>query len=271
MNKIKEIAFSILLLFSIVITTAAQKKSSIKTESLSYAIGNEKFLSYVAFSDNSTEKRPVVLVVHEWWGMNDYVKRRTRQLAELGYLAIAVDLYGEGKMANNVEEAVGLSTPFYKDPILAKSHFDAALEKIKMNRLADTNNIAAIGYCFGDSMVLNFAKMGENLKGVVSFHGGLAGVQPTEGLLKSELLICHGADDKFVSVEDVANFKKELDAVNAIYTFKEYPNATHAFSNPEATEMGKKFNIPIAYNEPADVASWKEMKSFLKRILNNHK
>ncbi len=266
MHKTKEITFSILMLLSIVITATAQKKSSIKTESLSYNIGDEKFLSYVAYNDKSAEKRPVVLVVHEWWGMNDYVKRRTRQLAELGYLAVAVDLYGEGKIANNVEEAVGFSTPFYKDPILAKSHFDAVLEKIKLNRVADTNNIAAIGYCFGGSMVLNFAKMGENLKGVVSFHGGLAGVPPTEGLLKSELLICHGADDKFVSTEEVKNFKKELESVNAIYTFKEYPNATHAFSNPDATEMGKKFKIPIAYNEPADVASWNEMKTFLKRI-----
>ena len=266
MHKIKEITFSILLLLSFTISAAAQKKLNIKTESLSYTIGDEKFLSYVAYNDKSAEKRPVVLVVHEWWGMNDYIKRRTCQLAALGYLAIAVDLYGEGKMANNVEEAVAFSTPFYKDPILAKSHFDAALDKIKLNKIADTNNIAAIGYCFGGSMVLNFAKMGESFKGVVSFHGGLAGVPPSEALLKSELLICHGADDKFVSAEEVANFKKELDEVNAIYTFKEYPEATHAFTNPDATEMGKKFNIPIAYNEPADVASWKEMKSFLKRI-----
>ena len=254
------------MLVSFGITAIAQKKSDIKTESLSYTIGDEKFLSYVAYNDKSAEKRPVVLVVHEWWGMNDYVKRRTRQLAELGYLAIAVDLYGEGKIANNVEEAVGFSTPFYKNPTFAKSHFDAALEKIKLNRLADTSKIAAIGYCFGGSMVLNFAKMGENLKGVVSFHGGLAGVPPVDGLLKSEILVCHGADDKFVSAEEVTNFKKELDAVNAVYIFKEYPNATHAFSNPDATEMGKKFNMPIAYNEPADIASWKEMKTFLKRI-----
>jgi len=266
MKVFKAISFPIIMLLSIAITATAQKKLSIKTESLSYTIGDEKFLSYVAYSDKTSEKRPVVLVVHEWWGMNDYVKRRACQLAALGYLAIAVDLYGEGKIANNVEEAVGFSTPFYKDPILAKSHFDAALNQIKLNKLADTNKIAAIGYCFGGSMVLNFAKMGENLKGVVSFHGGLAGVPPVNDLLKSEILVCHGADDKFVSADEVANFKKELDDVKAIYTFKEYPSATHAFSNPDATEMGKKFNIPIAYNEPADTASWKEMKTFLKRI-----
>ena len=254
------------MLVSFGITATAQKKSDIKTETLSYAIGDEKFSSYVAYNDQSAKKRPVVLVVHEWWGMNDYVKRRTRQLAELGYLAIAVDLYGEGKIANNVDEAVGFSTPLYKDPTLAKSHFDAALDKIKLNSLADTNKIAAIGYCFGGSMVLNFAKMGEDFKGVVSFHGGLAGVPPTKELLKSEILVCHGADDKFVSADEVANFKKELDLVKANYTFKEYPNATHAFTNPDATEMGKKFNMPIAYNESADMASWNEMKTFLKRI-----
>jgi dienelactone hydrolase len=266
MKKIKSITIYILMLVSFGINATAQKKSDIKTESLSYTIGEEKFSSYVAYNDNSAKKRPVVLVVHEWWGMNDYVKRRTRQLAELGYLAIAVDLYGEGKVANNVEEAVGFSTPFYKDPTLAKSHFDAAIDKIKLNKLADTNKIAAIGYCFGGSMVLNFAKMGENIKGVVSFHGGLAGVPPTKDLLKSEILVCHGADDKFVSADEVVNFKKELDGVNAVYLFKEYPNATHAFSNPDATEMGKKFKMPIAYNESADMASWNEMKTFLKRI-----
>jgi dienelactone hydrolase len=266
MKKIKSITIYILMLVSFGTTVNAQKKLNIKTESLSYTIGDEKFLSYVAYNDKTAEKRPVVLVVHEWWGMNDYVKRRACQLAALGYLAIAVDLYGEGKIANNVEEAVGFSTLFYKDPTLAKSHFDAALDQIKLNKLADTNKIAAIGYCFGGSMVLNFAKMGENLKGIVSFHGGLAGVPPTKDLLKSEILVCHGADDKFVSAEEVTNFKKELDGVNAIYTFKEYPNATHAFSNPDATDMGKKFSIPIAYNEAADKASWNEMKTFLKRI-----
>jgi dienelactone hydrolase len=266
MKNFKAITFSIIMFIAIGASSTAQKKSHIQTKSLSYTIGDEKFSSYVAYNDQSNKKRPVVLVVHEWWGMNDYVKRRTRQLAELGYLAIAVDLYGEGKIANNVEEAVGFSTPFYKDPTSAKSHFDAALDQIKLNKLADTNKIAAIGYCFGGSMVLNFAKMGENLKGIVSFHGGLAGVPPTKDLMKSEILVCHGADDKFVSAEEVTNFKKELDGVNAIYIFKEYPNATHAFSNPGATEMGKKFKIPIAYNEPADVASWNEMKSFLKRI-----
>jgi dienelactone hydrolase len=266
MQQTKSLTIYILMLIAFGITATAQKKSHIQTASLSYTLGNEKFLSYVAYNDQTSKKRPVVLVVHEWWGMNDYVKRRTRQLAELGYLAIAVDLYGEGKIANNVEEAVGFSTPFYKDPTLAKSHFDAALDKIKLNKLADTNNIAAIGYCFGGSMVLNFAKMGEYLKGVVSFHGGLAGVPPTKDLLKSEILVCHGADDKFVSADEVANFKKELDGVNAFYIFKEYPNATHAFSNPDATEMGKKFKMPIAYNETADMASWNEMKSFLKRI-----
>lgn len=242
------------------------KTPVIKTEAVSYANDSAKLTGFVAYDSSSTAKRPVVLIVHEWWGLNDYVKSRAKQLAELGYLAMAVDMYGDGKVGNNPEEAGKLAMPFYTNTTLAKSRFDAALAKIKTYSQADTSKVAAIGYCFGGAMVLNMARLGEPLNGVVSFHGNLAGVPADKDLLKAKVLVCHGADDQFVKPEEVAMFKKQMDSIGADYIFKAYTGATHAFSNPAATEWGQKFKIPIAYNAAADTASWTEMKSFFVKI-----
>ena len=238
----------------------------IKEENASYRSDSANLNGFIAWDSVIAGKRPVVFIIHEWWGLNDYVKGRARQLAELGYLAFAIDMYGDGKMGATVEEASTLSTVLYSNPELAKARFEAALALIRSNPMADTSNMAAIGYCFGGSMVLNMAKMGEPLVGVVSFHGGLAGVPAEKAKLKAKVLVCHGADDKFVSNDQVMQFKKQMDSVGADYTFKSYPGATHAFSNPNATKMGEQFKIPIAYNAAADSSSWKEMQSFFGRI-----
>ncbi len=242
------------------------KAPAIKYENVNYGTDSVKLTGVVAYDSNATAKLPVVLVIHEWWGLNDYIKDRVKKLAGLGYLAIAVDMYGDGKMGNNPDEAGKLATPFYTSPALAKSRFDAALAKIKTYTNADTLKIAAIGYCFGGAMVLNMARMGEGLSGVVSFHGNLAGLPADKKLLKAKVLVCHGADDKFVSPGEVATFKKQMDSIGADYTFKQYAGATHAFSNPAATEMGQKFKIPIAYNAAADSTSWNDMKDFFGKI-----
>ncbi len=231
-------------------------------EIITYSLDTLSMNGFVAYYDSKGIKMPVVLIVHEWWGMDDYVRDRARQLAALGYLAIAVDLYGNGKTADNPNKAMELSSPFYKDPMMAKNRFDAALAKIKTYPMADTSKIAAIGYCFGGGMVLNIARLGEKLNGVVSFHGSLNGVPLDKSLLKANLLVCHGEDDQFVRAEEVAKFKREMDSVGAVYTFKSYPGATHAFTNQNATETGKKFSLPIAYNAQADTASWKDMQAF---------
>jgi len=238
----------------------------IKEESISYSADSAKLTGFIAYDSTSAAQRPVVLIVHEWWGLNDYIKSRAKQLAQLGYLAIAIDMYGDGKMGNNPDEAGKLAMPFYQNPGMAKSHFDAALAKVKTYSQADTSRIAAIGYCFGGAMVLNMARLGERLNGVVSFHGGLVGTPADKNLLKAKVLICHGADDQFVKPEEVATFKKQMDSINADYIFKQYAGATHAFSNPAATEMGQKFKIPIAYNAAADSASWNDMKDFFGKI-----
>ncbi|HEY3389200.1 MAG TPA: dienelactone hydrolase family protein [Prolixibacteraceae bacterium] len=242
--------------------------SKIKEEKVTYSIGNKVFNGLVVFDENKTGKRPAVLVVPEWWGLTDYPVMRARKLAELGYIAMAVDMYGDGKIAANPTEAQEFAAPFYKDPQLSKTRLDAALAKLKEFKQTDSQNIFAIGYCFGGSVVLNSAKLGADLKGVVSFHGGLAGVPANKDLLKAKILVCHGGIDKFVSENDVNVFKHQLDSIGADYKFIVYLNATHAFTNPDATKIGKQFNMPIAYNPKADMDSWNDMNLFLNKILN---
>ncbi len=238
----------------------------IKEEAVSYNADTVTMNGFVAYDESTDKKRPVVLIVHEWWGLNDYAKGRAKQLAGMGYLAFAVDMYGKGATADNPDLAGQMAGPFYKDPQMAKRRFDAALAKAKTYAVADTNQVAAIGYCFGGAQVINMAKLGDHLQGVVSFHGNLVVVPADKNLLKTPILVCHGADDKFVNEAEVALFKKQMDSIGAVYTFKSYPGATHAFSNPGATMMGEKFKIPIAYNAAADSASWNDMKDFFGKI-----
>lgn len=264
-----------LLLICIVLFTAATGMrskgltASIKEESVSYTADGVTMKGFVAYDENIKGKRPAVVIVHEWWGLNDYIRMRARKLAELGYIAFAADLYGDGKVAANPTDAQNFTAPFYKNPGLAKTRLEAAIKKMKEYPQTDQANIAAIGYCFGGFVVLNSAKLGTEVKGVVSFHGGLGGAPVDKSLLKARVLVCHGASDKFVSQHDVDLFKHQLDSIGADYAFKIYANATHAFTNPDATKIGKEFNMPIEYNADADRDSWNDMKTFFSRIFKN--
>ena len=257
---------TILFMGAISLLDAEPVPPTIKGEEVIYKDGNVTLKGYVAYNLKQQGKRPAIVVVPEWWGNNDYTRMRANMLAELGYIAIAADMYGDGKIAANPTDAQTFATPFYKDPQLGNSRIEAAVKKLQSYPQADAGKMAAVGYCFGGAMVLNAAKLGMDFKGVVSFHGGLATAPATPGSTKAKILVCNGAADKFVSEEDKKNFKSNLDAVKAPYIFKEYPGALHAFSNPNATEVGKKFNMPIAYNEAADKQSWIDMKAFFKTI-----
>ncbi len=233
---------------------------------LTYKDGNTTLVGYLVSNDKISGKRPGILVVPEWWGLVDYTKMRARELAELGYVALAVDAYGDGKVASDPKEAMALATPFYQDPQLAKSRVEAALEALKKQPEVDPDKLAAIGYCFGGFVVLNAAKLGVPLKGVVSFHGGMGGAPVDKNLLTAKILICQGGADKAVPVPVTDAFVHQLDSIGAAYTYKIYPGATHAFTNPASTSNGIKFHMPIAYNAKADTASWNDMKAFLGSI-----
>jgi dienelactone hydrolase len=238
----------------------------LKEDNITYSSDNTAMNGYVVYNDSVQDKRPAVLVVHEWWGLNDYTKMRAKQLAQLGYVAMAIDMYGNGKTASDPQQANKFASAFYPNPQLTKARFDAALNKLKTYPQVDTSNIAAIGYCYGGFVVLTNAMLGDPLKGVVAFHGGMPGAKPDKNLVKAKMLLLHGEADSLVKPEAVQNFKHEMDSIGADCTVKMYPNAQHAFTNPASDSVGKKFNLGISYNADADKQSWEEMKTFLQKV-----
>jgi len=246
---------------------AHSAQAAVKGEEVQYKAGDTVLKGYLAWDDAQKGKRPGVLVVHEWWGHNDYARERARMLAGLGYTALALDMYGDGHQAHHPDEAGKFSGEVRKNLILAKQRFDAAQGILKKHPTVDGGNIAAIGYCFGGAIVLEMARQGEDMKGVVSFHGSLNTEQPAKaGKLKARMLVLTGEADPFVPAEQVAAFKKEMDAAKANYKVIAYPGAKHAFTSKGADELGQKFNLPLAYNADADQKSWAAMQAFFKEI-----
>ncbi|MBI5098683.1 MAG: dienelactone hydrolase family protein [Nitrospirae bacterium] len=241
--------------------------TNIRGEAVDYSDSGVVMKGYMAYDENIKGKRPGVLVVHEWWGHNEYARRRARMLAELGYAALAVDLYGDGKQAMHPDDAGKFSSELMKNFDVATSRFTAAMNFLKQQPNVDPGRIAAIGYCFGGGVVLNMARQGIDIKGVASFHGGLAAVMPAQhGDVKAKILVLHGADDKFVTPEQIEAFKEEMKTAGADLSFISYPGAIHSFTNSDADTYAKKFNLPLAYNANADRKSWGELKKFLGKI-----
>ena len=237
-------------------------------ENVTYSADGTTLKGYIARPAAAGGKRPGVLVVHEWWGNDDYTRKRADMLAQLGYVALAVDMYGDGKTIDNPKEAGALSGGAYKDMDVSAKRFRAAQELLARQPDVDARRIAAIGYCFGGRIVLEMARQGHDLAGVVSFHGGLATNAPAKsGAVKAKLLALNGAADPFIKPEQIEAFKKEMQAAGASLVFIDYPGAVHAFTNPAATENGKKFNLPLAYDAEADRKSWDEMQRFLSAVL----
>lgn len=249
-------------LLAVLVTSASQ--ASIKTEQVTYSEGGTNLKGFLAWDNSISGKRPGVLVVHEWWGLNDYARGRAKQLAELGYTAFAVDMYGDGKVADHPKDAGAFAASVMKDPQVALARFRAAMEVLKSQPTVDPNKIAAIGYCMGGAIVLNAARQGLDLDAVASFHGSLGGLMPVKGPIKAKVLVCHGADDSFIPPEAVEAFQKDMKESGADFKFISYPGAKHGFTNPAADEAGKKFQLNIAYNAEADKESWKELKAFLQ-------
>jgi|WetSurMetagenome_2_1015567.scaffolds.fasta_scaffold142555_2 dienelactone hydrolase len=251
-----------LMLFGFVAAQAA-----VTGNTVTYVANGDTLKGYIAYDDKTTDPRPGILVVHEWWGNNDYSRHRADMLAQLGYIAFALDMFGNGKQASNPDDAKKFVMDVTGKPGLMESRFRAALEQLRQNKLVDASRLGAIGYCFGGGVVLGMARRGLPLNAVVSFHGGLASPKPVDkGAVKGSLLVCNGAADTFVSAEEIKNFKSEMTNAGVKFTFIDYPDAVHAFTNPNATELGKKFNLGIAYNEKADKKSWEDMKNFFTKI-----
>ncbi len=238
--------------------------AAVQGKEVSYVANGTILKGYVAYDDAVKGKRPGILVVHEWWGHNEYARMRARMFAEQGYTALALDMYGNGKQAHHPDDAGKFSSEVSKNEKLAKARFDAALNLLKKERTVDAGNIAAVGYCFGGSVSLNMARIGEPLKAVLSFHGGLGTDHPAEaGKVKARIASFTGEDDPFIPATQVAAFREEMDKAGVTYKVVTYPGARHAFTNPEADKYGEEFKLPLAYNAAADKASWEEGLAFL--------
>ncbi|KQQ56830.1 dienelactone hydrolase [Pseudomonas sp. Leaf127] len=248
---------------------AGLAQAAIKTEQVNYkSADGTPLVAYYAYDDAIKGPRPGVLVVHEWWGLNDYAKRRARDLAELGYSAMAIDMYGDGKNTEHPKDAMAFMQAALKDSDAANQRFDAGLEQLKKQPQTQPDKIAAIGYCFGGKVVLDAARRGEPLAGVVSFHGALAAQSPARPGIKVPLLVEHGASDSMVTAKDVAAFKQEMDAAGADYKFVSLEGAKHGFTNPDADRLshGDHGGPDIGYNKEADQRSWADMQAFFKKI-----
>lgn len=243
---------------------STQALASVAASEVTYKAGQTTCKGYLAKPEGEGTK-PGVIIVHEWWGLNDYAKMRARMVAELGYVALAVDMYGDGVVTTDAQKAGELSGAIYKNPSLGLERFRAGLEFLRGQPNVDAANIAAIGYCFGGTTVLTAARAGIDLKGVVSFHGGLAPVgEPAgKGAIKGKVLVCHGGADPLVPKEQFDAFLKELADSEAEWQVSVYGKAKHSFTNPDADKVGM---APIGYNRTADQRSWFEMTGFLKEI-----
>jgi dienelactone hydrolase len=240
---------------------------AVETKDVIYPGGGANLRGYLATDGSKSGKRPGVLVVHEWWGLNDYIRRRVHMLAELGYIALGVDMYGDGKTGSNAAEANALMSAALADPKSLEARFTAAYELLKSQSSIDPTKIAAIGYCFGGAVVLHAARIGLPLAAVVSFHGSLGSFhKPAPGSVKAKILVCHGAADALVPDEQVAAFKAEMDAARADYRFVAYPGALHGFTNPDADARGKENGMPLAYDAKTDAQSWKDMQELFAKV-----
>ena len=241
---------------------------TIKSEQLTYTANGTTLNGYLAYDDATDGERPGVMVIHEWWGLDAYIKERADQLATLGYSALAVDMYGDGKTASSPDEAGALMNAVLEDMETGTARLKAAQDALAGHATADAARLAAIGYCFGGAMVLHMARIGQPLQAVVSFHGALGSFhKPVPGEVKADVLVCHGAADKFIPEEDISAFHDEMKAAGVSYEFITYEGALHGFTSREADANGKQYGLPLAYDEAADTASWQAMRELFDRVL----
>ena len=240
---------------------------TIVTEEITYTVNGREFTGYIAYDDSIEGQRPGVLVVHEWWGHNDYARTRAEQLAALGYTGFALDMYGAGKVADHPDNAQQFMQEATKNPEQIKARFLKAKQVLEEHATTSPDRTAAIGYCFGGGVVLNMARAGVNLDGVASFHGSLASMVETKPEeITAKILVLHGADDAMIPREQIDAFKADLDAAGADYEFISYPGAMHSFTNPAATAVGEKYDMPLAYDAEADRKSWNALRDFLNSL-----
>ena len=239
-------------------------RAEVRTKEIEYAHGDAKLQGYLAWDDRFEGKRPGVLVVHEWWGLNDYARKRAEMLARLGYAAFALDMYGDGKVTRHPAQAREWAGEVRQNVESWRERARRGLDVLREQDVVDADRVAAIGYCFGGSTVLQLAFSGAPVKGVVSFHGALP--EPDAEQLervRARILVCHGAADPFIPREQVEKFQEALGKSDVDWHMAIYGGAKHSFTNPSAGEAGLD---GLAYDREADERSWEHMKLFFREL-----
>lgn len=237
--------------------------AALQSRMIAYTQEGTVMEGYLTYDDSLSGKSPGIVVAHEWMGLNDYAKRRADMLAQLGYVAFAADVYGKGVRPTTTDQAGQLATYYKNKRPLLQQRMQAALDVLKAQPNVDPSRLGAIGYCFGGTAVLELARSGADVKGVVSFHGGLSNPTPEDAKnIKADVLVLHGAADTSVPQEEVAGFENEMKTAGVNYTLIKYTRAKHGFTNPANNHP----DSPVFYDASADKRSWEEMKKFFKRI-----
>ncbi len=263
--------FRFILMVSMALSTGITM-ADIKTEEILYSADGVTMKGFLAWDDSIAGQRPGILVVHEWWGNNAYAHHRAEMLAELGYTALAVDMYGDGKTADHPDDAKKFMSAALANLPGSRERFNAAMEVLKAHPTVNPEKIAAIGYCFGGGVVLHMARYGADLDAVASFHGslGLGVAPPGEGAaIKARVVVYNGEDDTFISPDAIAALQAEMEKAGANYEFINYPGAIHGFTNPDATANGEKFGMALAYSPLADQSSWDHMQLVFKSVFKD--
>jgi dienelactone hydrolase len=246
------------------LSCAAAADAAVETKTVEYQQGDAVLEGYLAWDNSTAAPRPGVLIAHEWTGMGDYVQMRARKLAEMGYVAFALDIYGKGVHPKTPKEAGALAGKYKNDRPLMRARAKAGLDVLRASPMCDPQRVAAIGYCFGGTCVLELARSGAELAGVVSFHGGLDTPTPADARnIKAKVLVLHGGDDPHVPRKDVEAFEDEMRAAGVDWQLVVYGGAVHAFTNPMA---GNDKSRGAAYNAQADHRSWEAMQALFAEI-----
>lgn len=243
------------------------KPSELIGTEVSYEADSVTMKGYLVYDNSIEGVRPGVLVVHEWWGQNEHTRNSADKLAKAGYIALAIDMYGDGKSTGHPQDAMAFSSAVMSDFPGAKKRFEAGMKVLQKQELCANDDLSAIGYCFGGGIVLNMARQGVELDGVASFHGSIDPIEAAEPAgVQAKILIMNGADDPFVSDESKTALHEEMKKAGVDYEFIDYPGALHAFTNPASTAKGLEFELPLAYNEAADKESWGKLMNFLDSL-----
>jgi dienelactone hydrolase len=244
-------------------------ENQIGTQELTYEAGDTQLKGFLAFPATAVDKRPGVLIAHEWWGLNEHTKQVARKVAELGYVALAIDMYGNGNNSEHPADAKGWMMAVMQNPQEGEKRFEAGKAALLADAHVDPTRVAAMGYCMGGALVLQAARRGDHFRAVAVFHGNYATEAPLQkGKFDGKIFIAHGEADSFSTPEQVAGIKKELDDAGVVYELVSYPNAKHGFTNPQATELGQKNGLDLAYDAEADKQSWAKLQDVLAHAFN---